>query len=83
MKLRKVLWVDTVLEGYDKNFLATKEENKPKQPKTGWFHEWAQTGDEDGCMEKYALVEDEGGLIHEIQTHRIKFIDKRKSHNHN
>ena len=43
---------------------------------TGWFHEWAQMTDENGYAEKYALVEDEDGFIHEIAVSCIQFIDR-------
>lgn len=39
----------------------------------GWFHEWAQCGDQENGLEKFALVEDEKGQIYEISTIDITF----------
>jgi hypothetical protein len=39
----------------------------------GWFHEWAQCGDQENGLEKFALEEDEKGKIYEVSTIDIRF----------
>jgi len=46
-----------------------------------YFHQWAvcNSGSMDGFdSEVVAIVEDRGGAIHEVPTHKIKFIDAPK-----
>jgi len=40
----------------------------------GLFHEWAQCGDQEHGLEKFALVESKDGQIYEVSTNDIVFI---------
>lgn len=70
--LRKVEFIRN-----NKIFLSSYPPHKPTKEDIleGWFHEWEQTGDENGNSGKFALVEDITGLVFEIQSHKIRFID--------
>lgn len=57
-----------------KDFHSVVHTSTSKDVLQGWFHGWAQCGNQEEGLEKYALIEDDTGLIHEVATHRIRFF---------
>lgn len=68
--LRKVDFFHRSTKDFHKDFHRA---NDP-EVQQGWFHEWAQCGDMEHGLEKFALVEDEQGLMFEIAAHQIRFF---------